>query len=96
MASYLLKGLRLSDVPVFHGYDGEDAEYFLLRFVRFTEFLELNEDERVQLFPVALMKNAAIWFQHEKPCANWQHLKSNFLKMFGKSAIDFDLIGPKH
>ena len=108
MAQPNVRILSLKDLPSFGGHPYENASQFVQQFENYSQIYTWNEDYKLKHFKLALTHNAASWlynFEKKKeeeranlnpgigPLYNWADLKDSFLKMFGKTYIDYDLMG---
>ena len=68
---------------------------YLSRFERFVAFYACSEPERLRCFRFGMQGNAGVWIDLHNDVSNWHELRAGFIGTFGKSAVDYDLIGPK-
>jgi transposase-like protein len=79
---------------LFYGKSTEDAVDWLRYFEQYATFQRMNKDAKFAYFPLLLREKAADWMEHlieqtkDAPDYQFDDLKDDFLRQFGKTTID--------
>ena len=69
----------------------EDAFDYLSRFENFAAVYSCSEPEKLRCFCYAMQGNPGVWCDLHKSVRRWNELRGEFVRTFGKSAIDYEL-----
>lgn len=87
------KNVPLRDLPTFSGQSHEDANDFLLKLERCGVAYGWTDAEYLKYMSLTMEKSALRWFDANKTVQTFSEMKKKFLETFGRSQVDYDLLG---